>query len=136
MKTILAIDDEPMMLHCLQTTLEKEGYRLHITSDPDEGISLLQKEDIDLIMLDVKMPEKNGFELYAEIRKFSQTPVLFVTAYPKALTPSSPIFKEIWEKGFSDGVTDIIYKPFTIDALQEKVSQLIGLPDGPTPEKQ
>ena len=126
MKTILAIDDEPMMLQCLQATLEKEGFRLLVTANPDDGIDLLKKKPVDLLLLDVKMPGKNGFEIYTELREFSEVPVLFVTAYPKALTPSSPIFKEIWEKGFTDGVTDIIYKPFSIDALLEKVTHLIG----------
>ncbi len=129
MKTILAIDDEPMMLQCLQTTLEKEGFHLLVTGNPDQGIEILKKEAVDLVLLDVKMPQKNGFELYAELREFTEVPVLFVTAYPKALTPSSPVFKEIWEKGFTDGVTDIIYKPFSIDALLEKVTLLIGHAD-------
>lgn len=126
MKTILAIDDEPMMLQCLRTTLEKEGFRLLVTGDPDIGIEMLKKEAVDLVLLDVIMPRKNGFEIYAELREFTDVPVLFATAYPKALTPSSPVFKEIWEKGFTDGVTDIIYKPFSIDALLEKVTLLIG----------
>ena len=64
MRKILSIDDEPSMLHCLQSALERQGYVLVTTSDPDEGLEMLKNDpDICLALLDVKMPKKSGFEV-------------------------------------------------------------------------
>lgn len=129
MKRILSIDDEPMVLRCLQKALEKEGYELRVTSDPDEGLKLLREDPaIDLVLLDIKMPRKNGFEIYREMRQFRNTPVLFVTAYPKSFTAKSDEIVEMWKNEFADGSTDIIYKPFDLSTLFEKVQGLIGGP--------
>ena len=62
------------------------------------------------------------------MRKIRKSPVLFVTAYPKAFTNDSPDMNEMWQDQFADGDTDIIYKPFDFDTLVEKVEGLIGAP--------
>jgi two-component system, OmpR family, response regulator ResD len=130
MKKLLSIDDEPMMLRCLSKALKGRGYDLTITTDPEEGLEMLKKrDDISLALLDVKMPVKNGFDLYRELKQFKKIPVLFVTAYPRAFTTKSDEVVEMWRNEFADGTTDIIYKPFNISALFEKVEGLIGKPD-------
>ena len=126
MKKILSVDDEPAMLTCLKHVLEGSGYELFVTSDPEEALRILHEEDIALFLLEVHMPKKDGFHLYEEIRQFASMPVLFVTAYPKALNPDSKFFKRIWEEEFVDGLTDVIYKPFKLEILVEKVEGLIG----------
>jgi len=129
MKKIVSIDDEPMMLKCLEKALNNHGYILFTTSDPDEGIKMIKDDpSVCLALLDVKMPVKNGFEIYSEIRQFRKIPVLFVTAYPKSFTTNSDEVMEMWKTGFADGTTDIIYKPFDLASLYEKVESLIGKP--------
>jgi|GEM_PF-2521933 len=129
MKKIVSIDDEPMMLKCLEKALNSYGYSLFTTSDPNEGIKMIKDDpSVCLVLLDVKMPKKNGFEIYKEILQSRKIPVLFVTAYPKSFTKSSDEVVQMWKTGFADGTTDIIYKPFDLNSLYEKVEGLIGEP--------
>ena len=130
MKKIVSIDDEPLMLQCLQKALEHEGYSLFATSDADEGIKhVRENDDVVLLMLDIKMPGKNGFQIYNEVRQFRKIPVLFVTAYPKSFTAKSDELVKMWQEEFAEGSTDIIYKPFDLQTLFDKVEGLIGKPD-------
>jgi CheY-like chemotaxis protein len=127
MKKLLAIDDQPAVLRCLQKALKTQGYELLVTNDPDEGLDMLRKDnDIILAMLDVKMPRKSGFEIYQELRQFRDIPVLFATAYTKSFDTRSDAIAKLWSEQFADGTTDIIYKPFSLAQLFDKVEGLIG----------
>ena len=126
MKKIFAIDDEPPVLRCLEKALGSRGYELGITNDPIRGLETLKTDmSIVLALLDVKMPGKNGFEIYRELRQIRKLPVLFVTAYPRSFTAESDEVTRMWQE-FADGTTDIIYKPFGLDMLFEKVEALVG----------
>jgi DNA-binding response OmpR family regulator len=127
MKKIVSVDDEPMMLKCLEKALKSHGYDLFVTSNPDDGLKVMKEDpDVCLALLDIKMPKKNGFDIYRELRQFRKIPVLFVTAYPKSFTAKSDEIVDIWKSEFADGTTDIIYKPFDLATLYEKVEGLIG----------
>lgn len=127
MKKILAIDDEPTVLQCLHRALSSHGYQIETFTDPDIGLDILKKDDtIILAMLDVRMPKKDGFQIYREIREHRKIAVLFVTAYPKSFNAESDDIIEMWSQEFADGTTDIIYKPFSLSSLYEKVESLIG----------
>lgn len=124
---ILSIDDEPAILKCIEQALSGQGYELHVTSDAEEGLKMLKEDtSIDLALLDIRMPKKNGFDIYREVRKFRKLPVLFVTAYPGSFTAKVDEVVEMWKNEFADGTTDIIYKPFDLALLFEKVESLIG----------
>lgn len=130
MKRIVAIDDEPEILKCLENALQTKGYTLTITNDPEAGLEILKNEEnISLALLDIRMPRKNGFEIYRELRKVRKLPVLFVTAYTRSFSTKSDEVVDMWQNEFADGTTDIIYKPFTLEALFEKVEALIGEAD-------
>ena len=130
MKKILSIDDEPDILKCFKDALQTQGYAVTTTTDPDEGLDILRRnDDFDLVLLDVKMPGKTGFEVYEEMRAFRELPVLFVTAYPKSFTTDSDEVVKMWQDHFADGATDIIYKPFELDAFFNKIAALIGESD-------
>ena len=134
-KKILSIDDEPSMLYCIEKALSRKGYELAVTNSPEEGLQMLRDDDtIALALLDVKMPTKNGFEIYNELKEFRKIPVLFVTAYPRSFNAEQDDLVRMWEDRFSDGTTDIVYKPFHMDTLFEKVESLIGAAE-PTGEK-
>jgi DNA-binding response OmpR family regulator len=130
MKKILSIDDEPTMLKCFEIALNGHGYELTTTSEPDDGIRIFRDNpDIELVMLDVRMPKKSGFDIYREMRVIRKVPVLFVTAFPRSFNSESDEIMKLWRDEFADGTTDIIYKPFELEQLYEKVEGLIGLPD-------
>lgn len=130
-KKIVSIDDEPAILKCLEQALKSQGYELYVTSDPDEGIRFIRENpDVCLALLDIRMPKKNGFEIYREIRQFRNLPVLFVTAYPGSFTVKSDEIVDMWKTEFADGTTDIVYKPFDLTTLFEKVEGLIGKASG------
>jgi DNA-binding response OmpR family regulator len=130
MKKIMAIDDEASVLTCLQNVLQARGYEVITSNDPEEGSkTLINDETIILALLDVKMPKKDGFEIYRELRSTRKIPVLFVTAYPKFFNADSEAIVEMWNTEFADGTTDIVYKPFHLESLYEKVESLIGPPE-------
>ena len=130
MKKIMAIDDEASVLTCLQNVLQARGYEIITSNDPEEGTkTLINDETIVLALLDVKMPKKDGFEIYRELRSTRKIPVLFVTAYPRFFNADSEAIVEMWNSEFADGTTDIVYKPFNLDSLYEKVESLIGPPE-------
>jgi DNA-binding response OmpR family regulator len=72
------------------------------------------------------MPDKNGFVLYRDLESLRRIPVLFVTGCTWSFTPSTEGFTSIWTDGFTLGMTDILYKPFPISLLYEKVEALVG----------
>jgi DNA-binding response OmpR family regulator len=134
MKTIVSIDDETDILRCFQDALQYRGYRVLTASDPDTGIALVRTTpEVQLLLLDIKMPKKDGFAVYREIRAFRRLPVLFITAYPKSFNADSDEIVTLWREEFADGTTDILYKPFGLETLYSKVESLIGTAadDGP-----
>ena len=127
---ILSVDDDPRILKAFEAALQQKGYRVFITTDPTKVAEVINDNKIDLVMLDVHMPEKNGIEVFKELKKkYQSLPVLFVTAYPKSFSLHSQEMVRMWENEFADGETDILYKPFGVDALYQKVEGLIGSGD-------
>jgi DNA-binding response OmpR family regulator len=126
MKRILIIDDEPSYLEMIKTILTRRGYEVETTPSPMEGLSLLRNKSVDLVLLDLVMPEKDGFEVYKEFEPHQHIPVLFVTGYPPKFSAKSDTVVDLWQREFSRGTTDVLYKPFDIVTLMEKVEGLIG----------
>ena len=78
---ILLVDDEPDITMSLEATLQNAGFIVHTYQDPLIALSKFQPGYFDLVILDIKMPEMNGFELYAEMRKIdNQAKFCFITA--------------------------------------------------------
>lgn len=80
--SILIVDDEPHLPHQLARYLGKRGYEVITAADGEAGLAELQKNTVDLLLLDVRLPRKNGLEILEEIRKTDQElPVVMLTAY-------------------------------------------------------
>ena len=126
MKRVLVVDDEAAVLQTLSESLAAKGYETVTTDRADEALKLFRDQAFDLVLLDLQMPGKNGFELYREFGSVREVPVLFVSGYSRRFSPASPGFSDLWTGQFSLGRTDILYKPFTLAALFEKVEALIG----------
>jgi len=103
-KTILVIDDEPDMLHLLERILTAEGYRVILASDGNYGLTLMKDTNPDLVLLDIMMPGPDGFVVLDAIRKYSDTPVIVVTAKRDV---------ESIQETLALGADDYIRKPFS-----------------------
>jgi len=112
MAYMLAIDDEEGILSIIKSALEKEGHNVNTVSSPS-GISKEQYLKYDLILLDVMMPEIDGFSLCKEIRTLVDCPIIFITA---------KIMEHDIVMGLSLGGDDYIAKPFGISELRARVA--------------
>ncbi len=107
---ILIIDDEESMCNFMEIMLAKEGYRVDSVTSPKEGISRLRKENYDLTIVDLNMPEMSGLDVLQEIRSFkSDQDMLVMTAYASVDTAI-----EAMKRGASDYIT----KPFKVDEIK------------------
>jgi DNA-binding response OmpR family regulator len=129
MMTILSIDDDKWVLETFKDALTIKGYQVLTADHPDEALRILKETSVDLVMLDLNMPGKNGFALYSELGSPPRMPVLFVSACSRSFSAASPEFTKIWTDGFALGMTDILYKPFALAQLYGKVEGLIGKSD-------
>lgn len=126
MKKILALDDDPSILDFIRKVLDSKGYQTVTTTDCDEFFALFRAQPIDLVLLDICMPVKNGLEVFKDLCGAKHPPVLFITGDFGAFSTESKTAMELWKTEFAEGTADIIYKPFTVAALNEKIVSLIG----------
>jgi DNA-binding response OmpR family regulator len=111
MARILAVDDESAILMIIQKALEKEGHQVTICESPARILEMSQM-NFDIILLDINMPEIDGFDLCKNIRDRVDCPIIFLTAK----TMENDIMK-----GLSLGADDYIMKPFGIGELRARV---------------
>lgn len=120
MAKIMVVDDEPDVVHILKSILEKGGYSVVEAIRGKECLGKLKNEKPDLILLDIMMPDLDGWEVLKVIKNKESTksiPVAMLTA--KALTVDVLHRKDI------DGLVDYIMKPFSIDSLLADVEEII-----------
>jgi two-component system alkaline phosphatase synthesis response regulator PhoP len=114
---ILVVDDEAHLAAGIRENLEAEGYRTEIAHDGAAGLELLRAEPFDLVVLDVMMPNMDGLELCAQLRRDGiQTPVLFLTVKGAA---------EDRVRGFEAGGDDYLPKPFHLQELLLRVAAIL-----------
>jgi len=105
-KSILAIDDEEMILDAIKIIFEDMGYSVHTTSDPVKGTEEALANDYDLVLTDIRMPARNGAEIVeAVLEKKPGTRILVITAYP-----NDPLA----ERAIKAGAVGLLRKPFEI----------------------
>ena len=119
---ILIAEDEPMIRELLEIILEAEGYTLHIAENGKQALELWNENQIDLICLDIMMPELDGYSVCRKIRETDQTtPILFLSAKTE---------EESVVQGLEIGANDFIRKPF---GKQEVVARIkLALRNSPT----
>lgn len=112
---ILIVDDDVVLLDLLEKMFRKEGYKVYVTSRPNEVLLILKEKAIDLIVLDVMMPEKTGFQLFEEIRQESiDIPIMFLTGKD---------VKEEKIRAYRLGADDYIVKPVDVDEVMARVEK-------------
>lgn len=117
-KSILVIDDDSMNLKMAEFILKQKKYRVLLANSGAEGLIMLRRGNIDLVLLDIEMPDMNGIETLENIRKesrFAELPVMFLTASgePKDVLDAVML-----------GALDYIKKPFLPQDLLERVGKV------------
>ncbi len=117
MKRILVIEDEPQMLLGLRDNLELEGYDVQTAADGDEGLHKASSTAPDLVILDIMLPKRNGFDVCRELRARNvSTPIVMLTAR------SAETDKVL---GLELGADDYVTKPFSITELLARVRAVL-----------
>lgn len=114
---VLVIDDDREIATLIQITLEARGYRVRIAYDGLHGMGMICTETPNLILLDHKLPKKQGLELLKDIRtmpELAHIPIIMMTGSGEP---------ELVSKAIRGKITDFIVKPFDIDLLIERVSK-------------
>lgn len=112
---ILLVDDEESIRMVVKQALEKEHFKVLCAADGEEGWQMFQKEQPDLIILDIMLPERDGFELCRMIREESTVPIIMLTAKSDIADKSA---------GFNMGADDYLTKPFSPIELVLRVRAL------------
>lgn len=120
MATVLAVDDDPVILRLLEVNLEMEGYTVVLASDGEEALAQARKHRPDLVLLDVMMPKIDGWSAAAAMREdpeLSAIPIIFLTARAQ----DTDI-----QKGTDLGVAAYVTKPFDPIDLMELIDDLVA----------
>ncbi len=112
MSRILIVDDEEGICDLLKIYFEKEGYEVKVAHDGEQGISLFKSHDPDLVLLDIMLPKKDGWQVCREIREISTKPVIMITA-------KGDVFDKVL--GLELGADDFVVKPFDMKELSARV---------------
>lgn len=127
MAKLLVVDDEFRIREIIKKYAVFEGHTVVESADGMDAISKALCEDFDLIIMDVMMPELNGFSACSEIRKHKNTPIIILSARTEE-------YDRI--HGFELGVDDYVIKPFSPKELMMRVNAVIKRSQGSKPEKE
>ena len=119
---LLIVDDLPENLRALNALIRESDRSIYQASSGEEALALLLEHDFALAILDVQMPEMDGFELAQLMRGTDKTrhiPIVFVTAAGKEMNFSF--------QGYESGAVDFLHKPLDINAVQSKVNVFVAL---------
>src|SRR5215469_18523206 len=114
---ILLIEDEPTLSLLLRERLEKEGYSVSPCRDGEQGLTHGLRDSFDLVLLDIKLPGRNGFDVCRELRRHSiNVPILMLTA-------RADVRDRV--KGLNLGADDYLPKPFEVSELLARIGALL-----------
>lgn len=119
-KSVLIVDDEPNIVLSLQFLMKKAGFDVRVARDGEEALAAVASAPPDLILLDVMMPKRDGFDVCQTIRAnptWSGTRIIMLTARGRDIER---------EKGLALGADDYITKPFSTRDVLAQVEKLLG----------
>jgi DNA-binding response OmpR family regulator len=118
-KRVLLVDDDPEIIDAIRYALESKGYQIFIARDGNQGLAMAEREDPDLVILDMMMPKRSGFLVLEKLRRTREVPirVIMITANEGAR-----------HKAYAEmlGVDDYLRKPFAMDKLVDAVHRLLA----------
>ena len=118
-KRVLVVDDEPNIATSLRFLMEREGFEVEVASSGQEAVAALERPPADLVLLDVMLPELDGFEICQRIRSrpaWRATKIVMLTAKGRAVER---------DKGLALGADAYVTKPFSTRDLVAKVKQML-----------
>lgn len=118
-KSILVVEDEPNIVLSLQFLMKKAGFDVRVARDGDEALAAVESRTPDLILLDVMIPKRDGYDVCQTIRanpEWRDIYIIMLTAKGREVDR---------EKGLALGANDYVTKPFSTRDLTEKVKQIL-----------
>jgi two-component system alkaline phosphatase synthesis response regulator PhoP len=125
-KRILVVDDEPDFCSIVQGNLEKEGFIVEIAYDGNEGLAKVKSNPPDAVVLDVMMPEKDGYAVCKEIKedkKLADIPIVMLTAVASHVTSTRYSHYD----GMSMEADDYLPKPASAEDITQSLKGLLGM---------
>jgi len=119
MKSILIVDDEPNILLSLEFLMKQAGYEVHTSADGEDALQQIHSTIPDLVLLDINMPKRNGYEVCETVRadpKLSSVKIIMLTAKGRDVER---------EKGLALGADDYVVKPFSTQEVVNKVNEIL-----------
>ena len=113
---LLIVDDDPNICDMLKLYFENEGYKIKTAYDGVEGLNTFKIYNPDLVLLDIMMPKKDGWQVCREIREISPKPVIMITA-------KGEVFDKVL--GLELGADDFIVKPFDMKELSARIKAVL-----------
>lgn len=114
-KCILVVDDEKLIVKGIRFSLEQDGYEVYCAYDGEEALNMAKERAFDMILLDIMLPKMNGLEVCQQIREFSNTPIIMLTA------KGDDMDKIL---GLEYGADDYITKPFNILEVKARIKAI------------
>ena len=114
--SVMVVDDDIHILRLMQRILELEGYQVPSAPDGEAALNVFDEETPDLVLLDIMLPDMDGYTVCQRIREFSQVPIIMVTA-------KSNIEEKV--KGLAAGADDYVTKPFSSNELVARVKAIL-----------
>ena len=115
-KKILVVDDDQNIRNMLRIYFENEGYEVKTAADGNEGISSFKLYEPDLVLLDIMLPGKDGWQVCRELREGSNKPIIMITA-------KGEVFDKVL--GLELGADDFVVKPFDMKELSARVKAVL-----------
>jgi two-component system, OmpR family, KDP operon response regulator KdpE len=114
--SILVVDDEPLLLRFLCTNLASVGYKVFCAADGNTALHLMEQENPDLVILDIMLPDIDGFELCRRIREYSEVPIIMLTGRGDEIDKVT---------GLNAGADDYVTKPVGAEELLARVKAIL-----------
>lgn len=115
-KRVLVVDDEKLIVKGIRFSLEQDGMEVDCAYDGEEALEFAKSNPYDMILLDVMLPKMNGFEVCQQIREFSNTPIVMLTAKGEDMDKIL---------GLEYGADDYITKPFNILEVKARIKAIM-----------
>lgn len=126
-KSVLIVDDEPIVRESLVHWLTDSGYEVATAASADEAIAMIKNRDFGVVILDIRLPDKSGIDVWKEARKYRpKLKAIIITAYPSVSTAT---------KSMRLGAVDYLVKPFAAEELEKLVAQSLNSGAAPAASK-
>lgn len=116
MYSILLVEDDKEIVEIITDYFDSKEYKFSVAERGNTALEMIYENTYDLLILDIMLPEINGFDICKEVRKNRDTPIIFITALGS---------QEDILRGYSNGCDDYIVKPFSLPVFHRKIDALI-----------